>query len=232
MLAAAGATHTGTTPLSSGTASPPSARHRRRRTRSSRARHTAAAATCWTAPRCACTTRASCCSSRSSPAAAGRCLRSWRHGSRRCPAAAGAPRSTCWPARRCCSRQRHTKVGRRPPRGWCPAVAGRWPTPPARDQPSLRCRRAPAACVPLAAGPGEPRLRHLPASQLPAAPGPRFAALFAAQPRWTREQLDPYLAALKVCARCVARGCVWRGGTPHASRGAARRARCVLCACR
>lgn len=41
-------------------------------------------------------------------------------------------------------------------------------------------------------------MRHFPASQLPSAPAARFAALFAAQPRWTREQLDPYLAGLRV----------------------------------
>lgn len=41
-------------------------------------------------------------------------------------------------------------------------------------------------------------MRHCPASQLPSTPAARFVALFATQPRWTREQLDPYLAGLKV----------------------------------
>lgn len=41
-------------------------------------------------------------------------------------------------------------------------------------------------------------MRHFQASQLPSTPAARFAALFATQPRWTREQLDPYLAGLKV----------------------------------
>lgn len=41
-------------------------------------------------------------------------------------------------------------------------------------------------------------MRHFPASQLPSTPADRFATLFATQPRWTREQLDPYLAGLKV----------------------------------
>ncbi|KAF8068237.1 dscc1 [Scenedesmus sp. PABB004] len=49
----------------------------------------------------------------------------------------------------------------------------------------------------------EPRLRSLPARSLPAAPGARFAALFAAQPRWTREQLDPYLAGMQVPGQTV-----------------------------
>ena len=48
------------------------------------------------------------------------------------------------------------------------------------------------------AGFSQPRVRHFPAQQLPSAPAARFAALFAAQPRWTREQLDPYLEGLKV----------------------------------
>jgi hypothetical protein len=52
--------------------------------------------------------------------------------------------------------------------------------------------------VVLCAGISEARVRHFPASQLPCAPAARFAALFAAQPRWTREQLDPYLAQLRV----------------------------------
>lgn len=49
-----------------------------------------------------------------------------------------------------------------------------------------------------AAGFSEPRVCHFPASRLPSTPAARFAALFAAQPCWTREQLDPYLADLKV----------------------------------
>lgn len=52
-------------------------------------------------------------------------------------------------------------------------------------------------------GISEARVRHLPASQLPSTPSARFAALFAAQPRWTREQLDPYLAGLKVPGQTV-----------------------------
>jgi hypothetical protein len=52
--------------------------------------------------------------------------------------------------------------------------------------------------VVLCAGISEARVRHFPASQLPGAPAARFAALFAAQARWTREQLDPYLAQLRV----------------------------------
>jgi hypothetical protein len=52
--------------------------------------------------------------------------------------------------------------------------------------------------VVLCAGITEARVRHFPASQLPGAPAARFAALFAAQPRWTREELDPYLAGLRV----------------------------------
>jgi hypothetical protein len=55
-----------------------------------------------------------------------------------------------------------------------------------------------SAAVAVVAGLSEARVRHLPASQLPSTPAARFAALFAAQPRWTREQLDPYLAGLKV----------------------------------
>ena len=44
----------------------------------------------------------------------------------------------------------------------------------------------------------EALLRWFPADALPMEPEPRFAALFAAQPRWTREQLDPYIQTLQV----------------------------------
>jgi hypothetical protein len=43
-------------------------------------------------------------------------------------------------------------------------------------------------------------VKHFPARLLPSAPAARFAALFAVQPRWTREQMDPYLADFKVRA--------------------------------
>ncbi|WIA31014.1 hypothetical protein OEZ86_001054 [Tetradesmus obliquus] len=52
-------------------------------------------------------------------------------------------------------------------------------------------------------GVAEPRVRHFPARLLPSAPAARFAALFAAQPRWTREQLDPYLEGFKVPGQTV-----------------------------
>eukprot|EP00775_Hariotina_reticulata_P009935 gene9935-10090_t len=54
-----------------------------------------------------------------------------------------------------------------------------------------------------AEGYSEPRIRHFPARLLPGSPQDRFAALFAAQPRWTREQLDPYLAGLRVPGQTV-----------------------------
>jgi hypothetical protein len=57
----------------------------------------------------------------------------------------------------------------------------------------LRC-----SATSMLAGVAEPRVKHFPARLLPSAPAARFAALFAAQPRWTREQLDPYLEGFKV----------------------------------
>lgn len=66
---------------------------------------------------------------------------------------------------------------------------------------SLGARESSLRAVVLRHGPAgfsEPRVLHFPASQLPSAPAARFAALFAVQPRWTREQLDPYLAGLRV----------------------------------
>jgi hypothetical protein len=44
----------------------------------------------------------------------------------------------------------------------------------------------------------EPRVKHFPTRLLPSAPAARFAALFAVQPRWTRQQLDPYMEGFKV----------------------------------
>ncbi|KAF6256903.1 sister chromatid cohesion protein Dcc1 [Scenedesmus sp. NREL 46B-D3] len=52
-------------------------------------------------------------------------------------------------------------------------------------------------------GVAEPRVKHLPARLLPSAAAARFAALFAVQPRWTREQLDPYLEGFKVPGQTV-----------------------------
>jgi hypothetical protein len=59
------------------------------------------------------------------------------------------------------------------------------------------------AVVVLPAGVAEPRVKHFPARLLPSAPAARFAALFAVQPRWTREQMDPYLADFKVRSPCL-----------------------------
>lgn len=46
---------------------------------------------------------------------------------------------------------------------------------------------------------GEEFLRHFPAAALPTDPAARFAALFAARPRWELPDLEPYLADLQVC---------------------------------
>jgi sister chromatid cohesion protein DCC1 len=44
-----------------------------------------------------------------------------------------------------------------------------------------------------------------PAESLPVEPGARFAALFGLRPRWTREELDPFLEGWEVG------GWVWLG---------------------
>lgn len=47
---------------------------------------------------------------------------------------------------------------------------------------------------------GEEHLRSFRAAALPADPAARFAALFAARPRWELPDLEPYLADLQVRA--------------------------------
>ena len=45
----------------------------------------------------------------------------------------------------------------------------------------------------------EDRLRYFPADELPAAPAARFAALFAARPRWAADDITPFLDGMQVC---------------------------------
>lgn len=46
---------------------------------------------------------------------------------------------------------------------------------------------------------GEEFVRNFPAAALPTDPASRFAALFAARPRWELPDLEPYLADMQVC---------------------------------
>lgn len=57
-----------------------------------------------------------------------------------------------------------------------------------------------AAAAAAWSGVTELRVRRLPAAALPADPTARFAALFEAQQKWTRTQLDPYLEGMRVRA--------------------------------
>ena len=41
--------------------------------------------------------------------------------------------------------------------------------------------------------------------ELPKSPSDRFKALFAERPRWTRDEIEPYLTVRPACARCYMR---------------------------